>query len=227
MRKDVFVFRSFKQIEMLTLLTACGRNDLLEKTMQSLKGYALEKAMYFILTEDSQQSILQGEISDICKNVSGCYVTFYNTKSIGQHKAIEFFFSLNYNEKYYLHIEDDWSFNNSYDWIAASIAIMEKDPMIIKVLARFESPHPCEHTEYVRDGLSYGYLKPWTSPDGTEWCGFSWNPGVTRLDLLKQFTPLPKWEQELAQQIYDSGYKVVELSIPVYTHIGDGRSTHQ
>ncbi len=206
---------------MHALLTSCDRPDLLAKTMRSLASICYDKKIMIEIAEDGKNY----------KEYNGTYWYTLPMHGIGQHAVIEKMITIFYdhlkNEKYYLHLEDDWVFKNDYDWIAESVAIMEKDPMVIKVLARFESPHPCEHTEPIREGLSYGYLNPWYSPDGILWHGFSWNPGVTRLDLLKKFLPLPRYEQDLAKQIYMDGYKVVELSIPVYTHIGDGRSTHQ
>lgn len=147
----------------------------------------------------------------------------------GQHKSIELFLR-DFGGKYYLHCEDDWEFRNYYNWIKASTELLAHDDKIIKVVAREGSPHPCEHKLYINTGtdepIQYGYIEPWTSTDDINWHGFSWNPGVTRADLLKQFVPFPKWEQDLAEQIYAKGYKVVELAQSVYKHIGDDRSTH-
>jgi hypothetical protein len=139
---------------------------------------------------------------------------------IGQHDSIEKYLN-RFGEKYYLHCEEDWMFVNSYDWIKKSIEIMEADNSIIKVLCRGGSPHPCTHDQ---DG--FGFVNTWTGEDGILWHGFSWNPGVTRADLLKQFIPFAKTEQEVAEQIYKAGYKVVELEKYICTHIGEGRSTH-
>lgn len=180
---------------MEALITSCGRPDLLACTLSSL---------YF-----NQQTEL--------------FVTIHEDglSKIGQHKSIEKFIEKT-EGKYYLHCEDDWQFENTYDWIKRSIEIMEEDNSIIKVLARHDSPHPCDH-----DKNGYGILQPWQGADGILWHGFSWNPGITRLDLLKQFITFPKWEQELAEQIYNAGYRVAELSRPIYKHIGYGRSTHE
>jgi hypothetical protein len=180
---------------MLALLTSCGRFDLLKTTLESL--HKEQKNNFFLNIHEDGLS------------------------KIGQHGSIEKFILSN-NEKYYLHLEEDWEFNNHYDWISESIRIMDQDTSIIKVLCRHESPHPCDHD--IKKG--YGELKPWTGTDGITWHGFSWNPGVTRMDLLKTFIPFPAWEQDIAKNIYDTGYKVVELIKPVYKHIGDGRSTH-
>lgn len=183
---------------MEALITACGRYDLLQRTLESLP----QVGNIFTVIHDDFQSRL------------------------GQHKSIEIFLK-KVTGKYYLHLEEDWIFENKYDWIMESIAIMESDSKCIKVLCRDGSPHPHE-ARYRLDGrnVPYDYLNPWTGPDGIEWHGFSWNPGITRVDLLKSFIPFPKWEQELAKQIYNKGYHVAQLYEGVSKHIGDGRSTH-
>lgn len=210
---------------MLALLTSCNRPDLLQRTINSLYMNQLYSNIQLIINEDG------GEI--FLKNLFKKDITVYFTKQEGQHKSIEKFLSSHGSHystmrdahQYYLHLEDDWEFNNSYDWIQASINIMEHDSMVIKVLCRENSPHPCQHDYRIGD-ISYGYLKPWTSNDSIQWHGFSYNPGVTRLDLIQRFLPIDRNESELAKRIYDAGFKVVELGVPIYKHIGDGRSTH-
>lgn len=194
---------------MKCFITSCGRPDLLQKTIESLPN-----DLDIIVHEDSNPVVLPYD------NTIWEIKTLIETRGIGQHASIELFLR-GCNEKYVLFCEDDWIFDNSYDWIKKSIEIMENDSQIVKVLCRKDSPHPCIHDQ---DG--FGYIKPWIGPDGINWSGFSWNPGVTRVDILKKFIPFPRWEQELASNIYKNGYKVAELSNKIYTHIGDGRSTH-
>jgi hypothetical protein len=202
---------------MLALLTSCNRSDLLKRTLDSLVKNQHHR-LAIAINEDSENIFTPPVYPKTMINT-------YKMGGVGQHKSIEKFINAagKSKAKYYLHLEDDWEFENIYDWISESINVMESDPSIIKVLCRIESPHPCKHdTE-----KGYGILEPWTSPDNIVWHGFSWNPGVTRLDLLKQFVPFPKWEQDLAEKIYKKGYKVAELINPIYKHIGDGRSTHE
>lgn len=196
---------------MLALLTSCDRHDLLQVTINSLS----EKQQYPI-------NLVINEDSIIAVTVSGNY-SVTHTLGIGQHHAIEQCL-LNQLDKYYLHLEDDWLFENTYDWISESVKIMEADPTVIKVLCRNGSPHPCTHDRVTKSGIAYGILEPWQN-DSITWCGFSWNPGVTRLDLLQQFIPFRDREESLAASIHLAGYRIAELSIPIYTHIGDGRST--
>lgn len=184
---------------MEALITSCGRFDLLSQTLESLYK-DLKNKVFVTINEDG-------------------------LTKIGQHKSIEKFLK-KASGKYYFHCECDWEFNNHYDWINESLKIMEADSSVIKVLCRENSPHPCIHNHAIEDGVPFGYIEPWQN-NGITWHGFSWNPGITRLDLLKKFIPFGPYEQDVAEAIYKAGYKVVELSKPIYKHIGDGRSTHE
>lgn len=188
------------------LITACNRNDLLEDTIRSLKT-KLYRDLNIVIHEDSPIGVSRHNNTVM-------------TGGIGQHKSIEKFLE-GRNEKYYIHLEEDWHVDNRYDWISHSIDIMEEIPTVLKVLATNGSPHPCEY------GRSrFGILRPWQNTDSLWWCGFSWNPGVTRLDLLKKFVPFKKWEQEIAADIHDSGYLIADLEDKVFKHTGHDRSTH-
>jgi len=204
---------------MKALLTSCNRYDLLTQTLDSLL-YKQREKLDIIVNEDSTNP----EYSQ-SKLGSTYNCTVIHTNGLGQHGSIEAFLK-NTNFKYYLHLEDDWSMDNKYNWIQASLEIMRRDPKVIKVLCRDGSPHPCTHNLDLGNGITYGYLEPWTSEDGTLWSGFSWNPGVTDASILRRMIPFPKYEQQLAERIWKFGYKVVEMAPPIYKHIGDGRSTH-
>lgn len=209
---------------MIALLTSCNRLDLLQKTIQSF--YKNQRSAVRIFIHEDAVGIKGG--AAVYSSVSNVFFT----NGMGQHKSIEHF--LNQNDaftmfglkKYYLHLEDDFEFTNTFDWIQASIDIMEADPTIIKVLAREDSQHPCVHDREI-NGVKYGILQANWHHVGITWQGFSWNPGVTRMDLLKNFIPFRKWEQDVAEDIAAAGYKVAELQNKVYRHIGDGRSTHE
>lgn len=207
---------------MVALITSCGREDLLLKTIGSLTMNQMEP-LKIVIHEDHLGATKENTLRSSLDH----WITTDLTGGIGQHASIEKFLNFFERMAFYLHVEDDWEFKNTYNWIEASMDIMLNHPDVIKVLAREASPHPCSHDHILdhENNIKYGFLQPWEN-DGIKWHGFSWNPGVTRLSMLKQFAPFPKHEQELAERIYNAGYKVAELSIPVYNHIGDGRSTH-
>lgn len=203
---------------MFALLTSCNRVDLLQRTLQSLHWQQRYAPLLVFIHEDAKEPAWAPAVYNSVGD------TIF-TKGIGQHASIEQFLNKYYGAKYYLHLEDDFYFENDYNWIQASLDIMEADPTIIKVLARQDSQHPCTHDREI-NGYKYGILQPDWHHVGITWQGFSWNPGVTRMDLLKQFVPFRKWEQDVAEDIAAAGYKVAELQQKVYNHIGGGRSTH-
>ncbi len=185
---------------MIAFVTSCGRYDLLTKTLESF-GKNMPHKIFTIIHEDG-------------------------LSKKGQHQSIIDFLEHSPDVKYYVHLEEDWQFENTYDWISESIKIMDSCEDIIKVICRKDSPHPVDF-----DGnVLFGIMQPWRDNDGRLWHGFGWNPGVTRLDYLKRFTNTlknSKWEQDISEAIYLSGYRTALLKDGVCTHIGDGRSTHE
>jgi hypothetical protein len=201
---------------MLALLTSCGRHDLLERTVFSLYDDQKHHDLTTFIHEDSEI------LPDFPLSKNMIQVQYAGGK--GQHHSIDKFLGLCAAAapelKHYLHVEDDWEFDNSEDWIAKSLEIMEQDPTIIKVICRAEHPHECKFEN------GWGYVQPAVF-GGNMWYGFSWNPGVTRLDLLKKFDILRKSEYELSVEINQAGFKVAYIEKPFYTHIGNGRTTRK
>jgi hypothetical protein len=203
---------------MEAFITSCNRPDLMTKTVASLiESTPISR---IVINEDGN------DLDYDHRAFMGAWpqTNIYLTKGIGQHASISQYLK-SLKDDYYLHSEEDWFFFPTYDWISVSLKLMEEYPNVIKVLARKDSPHKCVHDQMI-DGIPYGFLEPWMGNDGVRWHGFSWNPGVTFAPFLREFLPFPKFEQDLAEKIHARGYAVIELGIPVYEHIGDGRSTH-
>jgi hypothetical protein len=103
-----------------------------------------------------------------------------------------------------------------------SIAILESDSSIIKVINRKDPVHPCEFEHH-----SFGFFNPWVDTwIGNTWYGFGWNCGVTRLDLIKPLLPVESWEQDFSKKVYDHNYKTALLKNSTAIHIGQNQSTH-
>lgn len=181
---------------LLTVITACGREELLDHTKSSLivnTDFTLKLEVY-----NDRQRI--GQNWNINQALEGR------------------------KEKYYLHCEDDWLFqDNNRAWINESLKILRDNPNIIKVINRADAVHPCEF-----EHGTYGILEKWVDPwVGNEWHGFGWNVGVTHLDLLSHFLPIDCSEQELSKRIYEAGFRTALLKNSTAIHIGEGQSTHK
>jgi len=214
---------------MKVFITSCGRPDLLERTIESFIRMNFRKFLSssgrfnIVVHEDSNPVVLPNE------NTMNYISELIETRGIGQHKSIEAFLE-RCDDEFYIHLEEDWNFENNNDWIRSAIEIMQNDKSIIKVICRIDSEHPCIHNKKITlqsgEICEYGILTEWTGPDGIHWPGFTWNPGVTRPKYLKKAMPFGRKEQDVAWQIDSMGYRVAELKIKSYKHIGDGRSTH-
>jgi len=192
-----------------TLITSCGRADLLEITLSSLLKNQRERLDIIIHEE-------KGYTEEFTKKWKW-FTTLGYTGGVGQHNSIAQFVE-NVQDKYYLHVEDDWEFYNNFNWIKKAKRILQKNPNIIKVVARGENVHPCQF----KDG--WGIIQP-KEFYGNTWYGWTWNPGVTRLDLLKQFQIRGVSEKDMDNAIHEAGYKVAYLEGDIYKHIGNERST--
>ena len=192
-----------------TLITSCGRPDLLETTLSSLLNNQKERLQIVI----HEEKLYTEEFAKKWK----WWVQLGYTGGVGQHNSIAQFVE-NVQDKYYLHVEDDWEFNNTFNWIKKAKRILQKNPDIIKVVARGENVHPCQF----KDG--WGIIEP-QDFYGNTWYGWTWNPGVTRLDLLKQFQIRGVSEKDMDNAIHEAGYKVAYLEGEIYKHIGNERST--
>jgi len=181
---------------LLTCIIACNRPELLEQTKTSL-----------IANTDFN---LKVEVYD-------------DLQRIGQNWNLMQAYE-GRKGKYVLHVEDDWSFDDTNKkWVNESLKILRDNPFIIKVINRKDAIHPAEFN-YGNYAILDKWIDPWKF---NEWHGFGWNCGVTRLDLLQEFFPLKDFsEQEISKIIYDAGYRTALLKNSTATHIGEGQSTH-
>lgn len=190
---------------MKAFLTSCNRPFELRKTLQSLEPI-LDEIPVIRIHEDCDMR----EIDQIKKDTP--FHIDLVRMNCGQIKSINRFIDSAKGD-YYLHLEDDWHFNeNVKTFINDSLDIMSKDNSIIKVIARGEN----RMNAYNENGIEY---LDETELYGKKWYGFSWNPGVTNLKLLKNLD-VNRSEHDINLACHNMGYKVAYLPYPLYTHIG-------
>lgn len=227
------------------VMTACGRPDLMQKTLDSFFKFNTYKIDRFIVTEDSADP----KVFEICRRLNR---TKYNNKlefvfnetKLGQARSIDLAYSM-VDTDYVFHCEEDWEFYDD-EFIEQSLSILEADERVLqawirpktdKILNRIDTNIYSIDGIMVRDVLPISFSVSGAGPRGgnlivKDYMGFSWNPGLKRMSdyrLLRkgysQFT-----EEHMIDNFYKShpkGFKVVSISESddqgFVRHIGWGR----
>jgi glycosyltransferase involved in cell wall biosynthesis len=203
------------------VITACGRPDLLEKTISSFVKWNTYPITQWIISEDSG-------IPNIKTDVIAKYPLFtWIATSVrrGQIKSIDDAYSF-VKTPYVFHLEEDWE-TYADGAIQESITILEKNPRASAVMCR-------AHGE---GGYKMSSNPPFLDCWG-QWGYYSFNPGLRRMSDIKElfggsfstFTsfdiknPL-KSEIEINARFQQEGFKMAMTSNPAghLKHIGEGR----
>lgn len=203
-------------------LTACGRPDLLDKTLESFFQFNTYPIAKFLIYEDSGNEKVNDE-------VLGKYPQVFQIarpERVGQIVAIDTLYK-EVETEYIFHLEEDWQFYRP-GFIEASMEILESDPKLITVWLREledTNQHPVLKTD-----KGYGIMK---TGHGM-WQGFTFNPGLRRLKDYEDIKPFSRhtvfnkrrpWLSEAAiGQLYASlGFRAAILNQGYVRHIGADR----
>ena len=167
------------------VVTSCGRQDLLDRTMGSFFAANTYREVMMLVIEDGRAA----RNKHLMAKYSHRPVTWLETgKRVGQIRAIDIAYA-RVKSPFLFHCEDDWEFTSGY-FIERSMEVLRSCPHCLQVLIRAPNDlngHPIESvTEYAGaipfKRLSPGYLTKGGrfDPDLT-WHGFSFNPGLRRL----------------------------------------------
>ena len=208
-------------MEVTVCLTACGRPDLLARTLESFYQFNTYPIKRFIIYEDSGTDC-NADLKVIYPDIEW----MGGKERIGQIRAIDTMYQL-VQTPYIFHLEEDWEFYKP-GFIEASMAILEAGPMIGMVWIREKddtNQHPIIWQE------DFGIMK--TNHQGL-WSGFCFNPGLRRLADYKkfgaynnhtQFSRAKPWLAEAAiSKLYAAaGFRAAILKQGYVKHIGEGR----
>lgn len=207
------------------VITSCGRFKLLKKTLESFDNYNTYPIKKIIITEDSGNEKVENYIPQHWLN--HCNVIINNPK-LGQIPSIDLAYSL-IDTDYIFHCEDDWSFYRE-GFIEDSLEILKKDNNILQVWLRdlkkdvlIRYPFHYAGKKDCINNINYFHLE---STDNT-WKGFSFNPGLRRLNDYLPLKPFHKEgkkaediESELSKKYYQLGKYAVILENSAVEHIG-------
>lgn len=203
-------------------LTACGRPDLLERTLKSFFEFNTYPLADFFIYEDSGALECNAHLWEQYKNIKW----FGNRERLGQIMAIDQLYR-RVQTKYIFHCEEDWEFYR-HGFIEASRNILEDNAGLCMVWIREKgdtNQHPIIWQQ------QYGIMK--TNHNGL-WGGFCFNPGLRRkadYDLFGSYSSHAKfsfakpWKAEaIISKLYSSaGFRAAILTEGYIKHIGADR----
>ena len=227
------------------VMTACGRPDLMEKTLDTFMQFNTHPIERWIITEDSTDP----EVFSQCKTLNDKKYNnklefVFNEKKLGQARSIDLAYSM-VDTDYVFHCEEDWEFYDD-EFIEQSLSILEADETVLQAWIRPKSDrilNDIKEEVYqiggigVRDVLPKSFMVKGALPGGKDlivrdYMGFSWNPGLKRMSdyrLLKNGYSGVQSEHMIDSfyRTHSNGFKVVSLSESddqgFVRHIGWGR----
>lgn len=212
-------------------LTSCGRQDLLERTLDSFLKFNTHPIDEYIIIEDSGSQDCNRELAEKYYH-KGRFQWLYNPERIGMVKSIDRLYSMvNPKTDYIFHCEDDWEFYRP-GFIEKSLDVLEDAPHILQVWLREiwdTNGHPVLPSLYrTKSGMPVSILKH--NYQGV-WSGYSTNPGLRRYKDIINFNALSVFgpdniglEAKISMYYAAAGFSAVILTEGYVRHIGEGRS---
>ena len=165
--------------EITVVVTSCGRQNLLETTLDSFLKYNTFPIKEFIVIEDGDGSKNQFLAEKYHRSPFKWLAT---GQRVGQIAAIDMAYQAVRTE-FIFHCEDDWEFFAS-GFIEKSLAILNRNHSILQVWIRALNDtnwHPVLNYTLTADEIPYRLLcHHHDTGNWGIWHGFSWNPGLRR-----------------------------------------------
>lgn len=227
------------------VMTACGRPDLMEKTLDTFMQFNTYPIERWIITEDSADP----EIFSQCKTLNDKKYQnklefMFNETKLGQARSIDLAYSM-VDTEYVFHCEEDWEFY-AEEFIEQSLSILRADETVLQAWLRPKADRILNDIKPevyeidgigVRDVLPKSFMVKGGLQGGgdlivRDYMGFSWNPGLKRMSdyrlLNKGYASIK--EEHLIDAFYrahEKGFRVVSISENdeqgFVRHIGWGR----
>jgi hypothetical protein len=200
-----------------TVLTSCGRFDLLDETIRSFSSHF--EVTKIIVAEDADKP---AEAAALARKLP--YVDMrVNAPKLGQMRSIDQLYDT-LTTPYAVHLEDDWLFTRTLD-LDSVIRFLESRPDISVVCIAnrvYDSRYSdCARTVH-HEGIDY---LVWDLEAHPKWFSYSFNPSVVRLELWREFGPFSGFvtEENLSVFCKARGMRIAMVTPGIADHIGDDR----
>jgi len=220
-----------KKSKVTFVMTACGRPDLMERTLDSFFKYNSYKIDRYIVTEDSMDLDVFNECKRLNSQKYNNKIEFiFNEKKLGQAASIDKAYS-KVETEYVFHCEEDWEFYCS-GFVEKSLKVLQNDKKVLqawirpksdKILNRIDDNVYTISGVPVRDVLPVSFKVSNAKGPGkhltiNNYMGFSWNPGLKRMSdyklLNKGYSGIV--EEHMIDAFYrshENKFKVVSISL--------------
>lgn len=218
-RSQGFVVRRqpIDSAKITTVLTSCGRFDLLEETVATFAHhFDVDK---IIVAEDSGKADEAAVFADGFSEVE----MRINAPKLGQLRSIDAVYQT-LATPYVLHLEDDWGFTRSI-CPESVISFLEARPdiSVVCIAHRIYAPRFAKSAHvHHHDGIDY---LVWDLDAHPKWFSYSFNPSIARLDLWRECGPFARFvtEENLSEFCKARGMRVAMVTPGIADHIGDDR----
>jgi hypothetical protein len=164
--------------EITVVVTSCGRQDLLETTLDSFLQHNTFPIKEFIIVEDGNGAKNRALMEKYRRYPFKWLAT---GQRVGQVAAIDIAYQQVRTELIF-HCEDDWEFF-SPGFIEKSLAVLDQNHSILQVWIRgLNDTNECPVLDYTLTaaGVPYRLVRHHYGNKWGTWHGFSWNPGLRR-----------------------------------------------
>jgi hypothetical protein len=204
------------------VVTSCGRFDLLDRTLRSLRDNLDIAPDAWVIIEDSGDETVR----EVTRRLGIDAEIIINRPQIGQMKSLDKVYAA-VKTPYAFHCEDDWEFFRS-GFVAESFALLEARSDYSVVCLRPRE----EQNKLVRDapslivaGVRVFECDPSLHP---EYFSYAFNPGLRRMGdyhRIGPFVPLGH-EPDVSYAFKKEGFRLVNLEEAAVRHIGDERHVY-
>ncbi len=203
--------------KLTTVLTSCGRFDLLAETTSSFLDHFQTDSI--IIAEDSAK---HEEAAAFARNFPIVDMRV-NSPKLGQMRSIDALYET-LTTPYVLHLEDDWRFTRNVD-LGSVISFLEtrRDIAVVCIAHReYDSKYARHARRENHAGIDY---LVWEFDAHPKWFSYSFNPSVARLELWREVGPFARFvtEENLSQFCKRRGMRIAMVVPGIADHIGDDR----
>jgi hypothetical protein len=200
-----------------TVLTSCGRFDLLEETIRSFESHFDTNSI--IVAEDADRPLEAAAFAALFAQVQ----MRVNAPKLGQMRSIDRLYET-LATPYAVHLEDDWGFTRTID-LDSVVRFLEarSDISVVCIAHRVYHPRFSGGAKPVRHE-DIDYLV-WDLNAHHKWFSYSFNPSVVPLRLWHQFGPFSRFvtEENLSEFCKSRGLRIAMVTPGIADHIGDHR----